>query len=46
MSKGNVSHKEAIAKAEKEFEIYRKREMQLLESDFDCEINKLKHSRI
>lgn len=40
--KGSVSHKEAIEKAEKEFEIYRKREMDLLESDFDKEIKKLK----
>ncbi len=29
-------------KAEKEFAIYRKREMDLLESDFDKEIKKLK----
>ena len=42
IGKGSVSHKEAIEKAEKEFEIYRKREMQLLESDFDREIKKLK----
>ncbi len=42
ISKGNVSHQQAIAKAEKEFEIYRKREMDLLESDFDREIKKLK----
>lgn len=33
--KGNISHKQAIEKAEKEFEIYRKREMRQLESDFD-----------
>ncbi len=33
--KGNISHKQAIEKAEKEFEIYRKREMEQLESDFD-----------
>ena len=45
IGKGSVSHKEAIEKAEKEFEIYRKREMQLLESDFDREIKKLKDSR-
>lgn len=32
---GKVSHKDAIAKAEKEFELYRKREMALFESDFD-----------
>ncbi|MBR2457596.1 MAG: virulence RhuM family protein [Bacteroidaceae bacterium] len=40
--KGHVSHKQAVEKAEKEFEIYRKREMDLLESDFDKEIKKLK----
>jgi hypothetical protein len=33
--KGSVSHKQAIEKAEKEFEIYRAREMKQLESDFD-----------
>jgi len=32
---GNISHKQAIEKAEKEFNIYRSREMQQLESDFD-----------
>lgn len=32
---GKVSHQEAIEKAEKEFEIYRAREMKQLESDFD-----------
>ena len=42
IGKGNVSHQQAIAKAEKEFEIYRKREMDLLESDFDREIKRLK----
>lgn len=42
IGKGNVSHKQAIEKAEEEFEIYRKREMNLLESDFDREIKKLK----
>jgi hypothetical protein len=30
-----VSHQEAIEKAEREFEIYREREMRMLESDFD-----------
>lgn len=40
--KGSISHKEAIEKAEKEFEIYRKREMDLLESDFDRAIKILK----
>ena len=40
--KGAVSHLQAIEKAEHEFEIYRQREMQLLESDFDREIKKLK----
>lgn len=32
---GKISHQEAIEKAEKEFEIYREREMKQLESDFD-----------
>ena len=40
--KGNVLHKQAIEKTEKVFAIYRKREMGLLESDFDREIKKLK----
>ena len=39
--KGSVSHEEAIKKAEKEFEIYRKREMELLESDFDKAVKQL-----
>ena len=42
IGKGNITHKQAFEKAEKEFEIYRKREMELLESDFDKEIKKLK----
>lgn len=32
---GKVSHKQAVEKAEKEFEIYRAREMRQMESDFD-----------
>ncbi len=39
--KGNISHDQAISKAEKEFEIYRKREMDLLESDFDRELKRI-----
>lgn len=38
---GKISHKEAIEKAEKEFEIYREREMKQLESDFDKVIKML-----
>lgn len=38
---GHISHKQAIEKAEKEFEIYREREMKQLESDFDRVIKKL-----
>jgi len=38
---GKISHDEAIAKAEKEFNIYREREMNLLESDFDKMIKSL-----
>ncbi|WP_288361818.1 virulence RhuM family protein [uncultured Bacteroides sp.] len=33
--KGQISHKQAMEKAEKEFNIYRMREMARLESDFD-----------
>ena len=40
IGKGNISHLQAIEKAEKEFEIYRKREMEMLESDFDKEMKK------
>lgn len=38
---GNISHTEAIEKAEREFEIYREREMRLLESDFDKAVKRL-----
>ena len=33
--KGHISHKQAMEKAEKEFQIYRQKEMAQLESDFD-----------
>ena len=42
IGKGTVSHAQAIKKAEQEFEIYRQREMEMLESDFEREIKKLK----
>ena len=42
IGKGTVSHAQAIKKAEQEFEIYRQREMEMLESDFDKEVKKLK----
>ena len=38
---GTVSHQQAIEKAEKEFEIYRTREMKQLESDFDRAVKQL-----
>ena len=38
---GTISHQEAIEKAEREFEIYREREMRLLESDFDKLVKEL-----
>ena len=38
-----VSHQEAIEKAEREFEIYREREMRMLESDFDKVVKRLKN---
>ena len=39
--KGKISHKQALEKAEKEFEIYRQREMRELESDFDKAIKQI-----
>lgn len=41
---GSVSHQEAIEKAEREFEIYREREMRLLESDFDKAVKRLRNN--
>ena len=38
---GRITHKQAIEKAEKEFEIYRGREMKQLESDFDRAVKEL-----
>lgn len=38
---GKISHQQAIAKAEREFQIYRQREMAELESDFDKAMKKL-----
>lgn len=38
---GTISHQEAIEKAEREFEIYREREMRMLESDFDKAVKQL-----
>lgn len=40
-NKGSISHKQAIAKAEAEFEAYRAKEMRELESDFDKVIKQL-----
>ena len=42
---GTVSHQEAIEKAEREFEIYREREMRLLESDFDKAVKALLNNK-
>ncbi len=39
--KGRVSHRQAITKAEKEFDLYRAKEMKQLESDFDRAMKKL-----
>ena len=41
---GNISPEETIKKAEKEFEVYREREMRLLQSDFDIRIRELKEN--
>ena len=40
--KGSISHKQAIVKAEHEFEVYREREMKYTISDFDKQMKKLK----
>jgi len=45
IGKGKVSHKQAIKKAETEFEIYRDREMKQLESDFDKAIKQLDQNK-
>jgi hypothetical protein len=42
---GTVSNDEAIEKAEREFEIYREREMRQLESDFDKAVKRLKNMK-
>ena len=41
---GKISNEEAIKKAEKEFEIYREREMKMLQSDFDLMLKELKEN--
>lgn len=41
--KGSISHEEALKKAEKEFKIYREREMKELISDFDRMVNDIKN---
>jgi len=41
-SKGRISHKDAIDKAEKEFDLYRANQLKLMESDFDRAIRQLK----
>ena len=38
---GSISHEQALEKAQREFEIYRDREMKQLESDFDRAIKQL-----
>lgn len=39
--KGQISHRQAIEKAEKEFDLYRAKEMEQLESDFDRAVKEL-----
>ena len=41
---GKISHKEAMEKAEKEFNTYREREMKELQSDFDLMLKELKEN--
>ncbi len=42
---GKISHEEAIKKAEKEFQIYREREMKELQSDFDLLMKSLPNKK-
>lgn len=42
---GKISHEEAIEKAEKEFKIYREREMKELQSDFDMLMKSLPNKK-
>lgn len=42
---GKISHEQAIAKAEKEFQIYREREMKELQSDFDMLMKSLPNKK-
>ena len=42
---GKISHEEAIRKAEKEFQIYREREMKELQSDFDLLMKSLPNKK-
>lgn len=44
VGKGSISHKQAMQKAEREFEIYRAREMKQLESDFDRAVKQIRAS--
>lgn len=39
--KGRVFHKQAIEKAERKFEVYRAREMQQMENDFDRAVKQI-----
>ena len=42
---GKISHEEAMKKAEKEFNLYREREMKELQSDFDLLMKSLPNSK-
>ena len=42
---GNISHEEAMKKAEQEFKIYREREMKQLQSDFDLLMETLPNNK-
>ena len=42
---GSISHEEAVKKAEKEYDLYREREMKELQSDFDLLLSSLPDNR-
>ena len=42
---GSVSHRQAVKKAEQEFEIYRAKKMRELESDFDRMLKEIEEAK-
>jgi len=43
--KGTVSHRQAVEKAEQEFNLYRAKEMREMESDFDRMLKEIEEAK-